>query len=90
MKYIIAIGVLKVWCEEEYVLGTVILGLWIASGDVKGIAVAGTYCVNLGVVALHVFDHIIGDIIIRKIVVCEVPLENTKQIPSYPKIQGYA
>lgn len=21
---------------------------------------------------------------------CEVPLENTKQIPSYPKIQGYA
>ncbi len=25
-----------------------------------------------------------------KIKVCEVPLENTKQIPSYPKIQGYA
>lgn len=22
--------------------------------------------------------------------ICEVPLENTKQIPSYPKIQGYA
>lgn len=58
LKYIIAIGVLKVWCEEEYVLGTVILGLWIAPGDVKGIAVASTYCVNPGVVALHVFDHI--------------------------------
>ena len=22
--------------------------------------------------------------------ICEFPLENTKQIPSYPKIQGYA
>lgn len=76
LKYIIAIGVLKVWCEEEYVLGTVILGLRIAPGDVKGIAVAGTYCVNPGVVALHVFDHIIGDIIIRKIVVCQIPFEN--------------
>ena len=57
-KYIVAVRVLKVWCEEEYVLGTVILGLWIAPGDVKGIAVASTYCVNPGVVALHVFDHI--------------------------------
>lgn len=27
---------------------------------------------------------------LRKAEVCEVPLENTKQIPSYPKIQGYA
>ena len=25
-----------------------------------------------------------------KFFICEVPLENTKQIPSYPKIQGYA
>ena len=24
------------------------------------------------------------------IYICEVSLENTKQIPSYPKIQGYA
>lgn len=28
--------------------------------------------------------------ILRAIHICEVPLENTKQIPSYPKIQGYA
>lgn len=27
---------------------------------------------------------------VRLFYVCEVPLENTKQIPSYPKIQGYA
>lgn len=27
---------------------------------------------------------------IRELGICEVPLENTKQIPSYPKIQGYA
>lgn len=26
----------------------------------------------------------------RQLNICEVPLENTKQIPSYPKIQGYA
>lgn len=26
----------------------------------------------------------------RFVHICEVPLENTKQIPSYPKIQGYA
>lgn len=58
LKYIIAIGVLKVWGEEEYVLGTVIPGLGIASWDVKCIAVAGSYGVDPGVVALHVFDHI--------------------------------
>ena len=28
--------------------------------------------------------------VFTNIQVCEVPLENTKQIPSYPKIQGYA
>lgn len=28
--------------------------------------------------------------LIREDLICEVPLENTKQIPSYPKIQGYA
>ena len=27
---------------------------------------------------------------LRALEFCEVPLENTKQIPSYPKIQGYA
>ena len=26
----------------------------------------------------------------RTFQLCEVPLENTKQIPSYPKVQGYA
>lgn len=26
----------------------------------------------------------------QEVILCEVPLENTKQIPSYPKIQGYA
>lgn len=29
-------------------------------------------------------------LIVGDLCICEVPLENTKQIPSYPKIQGYA
>lgn len=41
--------------------------------------------------AVHaVIDGNEANAVLREGDLCEVPLENTKQIPSYPKIQGYA